>query len=240
MQGPTHRQGGIVAALGAFSVLEFQGLLIEDVHPLLQLITLYPFAYYGSSWPDLDHHKGSIPSRDPFSMIQWHILHIGRKFKPLEFTVPHHRSIQTHSDLTLVLSLLATLWFSGGFSILSGSEMTPNELLIRLIGAGLSAGVLAHLFLDAITPEGIWSIPLYMLKKTSLFKWVSPKFSFVPPKSYFATGNSWESKVVNPALKVISWLLILWVVIRLFFWEEFVSLIEYLVGLIKYLVGLFI
>ena len=238
MMGPTHRQGGNVSALAAFAVLEFNDLLIPGVYPLLQLLIIYPFAHYGATWPDLDHGKQSIPSRDPISLLQWRILHLTtparkkmkeaglHKKNPL-YTVmglfdSSHRSWQTHSDLTLVAVLFATLYWSGG----DAEVLTSNQLLVRLVGVGFAIGILAHLVLDAITPHGVWSIILVLLKKLPLLGFLPEKISFVPDRKYFATGEGWESRV-SQVLKVLSWALILWILLRMLPWDIYTLVLDY-------------
>ena len=64
MTGKTHRVGGMLCCLGGYTLLEANGMLLGDVNPLLQLTIMYPFAIYGSTVSDLDHHWQSAPSKD--------------------------------------------------------------------------------------------------------------------------------------------------------------------------------
>lgn len=80
---------------------------------------------------------------------------------------------------------------------------------------GLSLGWLAHIFLDGITPEGIWIASARFLNVAVFHKEVLPaKVKLVPNIKFFATGAppqgqwNWE-KIWSMLLSVASWVLLL-------------------------------
>ena len=171
MLGKTHHAGGTVAALLAFEVMRAKGWLIPDCSELVQLLMMYPFASFGSIFPDLDQNDDAQPSKDPVAIA----IH-----KVLKITGAKHRSWQTHS-------LLVT----GGFLFLLfaltnlGTTYLQNQLdwvVIRLLVMGFSVGVLSHLVLDALSTAGVHIWPGFKLR-------------FVPKSSAFATGGKWETMV---------------------------------------------
>ena len=188
MTGKTHRVGGMLCALAGYTVLESKGMLISGVNPLLQLTIIYPFAIYGSVFSDLDHNPNSIPSKDIVSVAVNKVLHLSDATKgPLSIFNARHRSWQTHSDLFLfiVIALFGTL--------LSSMSGTANSIIIQLVGMGFLLGVISHLILDMLTPEGIWCFGLVAFSKVTGKK--STKIRFVPKSKFFATGGSWEDCV---------------------------------------------
>ena len=232
MMGPTHRLGGILAALGGWLLMWYNGWLLPGVEPVLQLVLIYPFAYYGATFPDLDHHAGSIPSRDVFSLAVNKVLHLTTKlrrkmekagrgggllYKVLGIFDAKHRSWQTHSDLTVLGSAFLT-WF------LASKTEGASESIILLVGIGFTLGVFAHYVYDAITPDGVYFTPFSIVnalwpgKKKPLPK----KLHLVPRrpirtkkwKSYFATGQGWEG-LVNKISRWAGWVLGVWVLILL-------------------------
>lgn len=221
--GKTHRLGGVNAALGGFVALSATGNTLDDVNPLLQLAVVYPFAIYGSAWSDLDHHWGSVPFRDPVSRVFHTGLHATTKIRKgmksskmdkgpvytlLGIADSSHRSWQTHSDLTF-FGLIAILWWTcfSQWSVFSG----PDAIIVKLILTGLILGTLAHIFLDAITPEGIWMVIPMAFAKITKNKKIPQKFGLVPDKHFFATGEKWEN-AWNKILTITSYLLLLWII----------------------------
>lgn len=188
MQGKTHRVGGVLCALIGYTVLEANNMLIQDVNPLLQLTVMYPFAIYGSTVSDLDHNWNSAPSKDPISKGINSVLHLttgirknsGKSFPLLGIFDAKHRSWQTHSDIFLLVFMLLAFWLgTGGVSGVDG-------IIFRLIVLGFVFGLISHLILDAITPEGIWClIPSIIQRKKVTFR-------LVPKSKFFATGGPWE------------------------------------------------
>ena len=189
MLGKTHRVGGALSALIGFAVLQSQDALIPDVNPWLQLAVIYPFAIYGSVVSDLDHNWDSAPAKDPISKFINAVLHlttgIRQKKKSKGMSVlgifdAKHRSWQTHSDALLLLIIFAGWWLI----------QTPvdgiNSVLFKLIALGLILGVFSHLFLDSLTPEGIWTLIPSVIRRKRV------SFHLVPKKQFFATGGPWE------------------------------------------------
>lgn len=228
MMGPTHRLGGVLAALGGYIWLFSTGHLLTTVNPILQFLLIYPFAYYGSTFADLDHHAGSIPSRDVVSLAINKILHLttplrkrmeesgvkkGLAYKLAGILDARHRSWQTHSDFTILLSAGLT-W------VLSANTSGSNKDIILLVGTGFTLGLFAHWVYDAITPEGVTFTPFSLVNALAGGKQVLPKrFHLVPSKpirrgqykSYFATGSGWEKKV-NAFSRFLAWVLLIWAI----------------------------
>lgn len=205
MQGNTHRIGGMLCALAGYTILESKGMLIRDVSPLLQLAVIYPFSIYGSVFPDLDHHEDSIPSHDIVSVGINKVLHAttamrkanGGKLSPiLSVFDAKHRSWQTHSDMFLIICILMSM------SFINSSVMSPNDIILKLVFTGFILGVVSHMILDLLTPEGIWCIGLGLIGKISGSKSLPRKIHFVPKSRFFATGGVWE-KLVRYVMWVI-------------------------------------
>ena len=170
MLGKTHHAGGTAVALLAFEVMRAKGWLIPDCNEFVQLLMMYPFDSFGSVFSDLDHGPDSIPSKDPVA--------IGIN-KLLRLSGSKHRSWQTHSLLVTggFCFLLFALVFAGNSLI--GVTGAIEWAFLRLAVIGFVAGVSSHLFLDAFTTAGIHI-------------WPGLKLRFVPKKSFFATGGTWE------------------------------------------------
>lgn len=208
MQGKTHRVGGALCALLGYSILEANNMLIPDVNPLLQLTVMYPFALYGSTVSDLDHNWESTPSKDPVSGLINKVLHLttnyrnttGTNNRLLGIFDAKHRSWQTHSDVFLYLFLILSWWLcSGGIPGVDG-------IIFRLIVSGFVFGLISHLLLDSITPEGIWFlIP-------SIIKGRKVSFRLVPKSKFFATGGPWERLI-----RTIMWFIIILLFINMIY-----------------------
>ena len=172
MLGKTHHAGGTVAALLAFEVMRVNGWMIPDCNEFVQLLMMYPFASFGSIFPDLDQNDDAQPSKDPVAIA----IH-----KVLRITGAKHRSWQTHS-----------LLFTGGFCfLLFALVFLCNSLIgmntiewafLRLATIGFIAGIISHLILDAFSMAGIHIWPGFKLR-------------FVPKSSAFKTGGKWETFV---------------------------------------------
>lgn len=197
MQGNTHRIGGVLCALAGYTILESKGMLIRDVNPLLQLAVIYPFSIYGSIFPDLDHHEDSMPSHDIVSVGINKVLHAttamrkvngGKLSTVLSVFDAKHRSWQTHSDMFLIICILMSMSFIN-------SSSTPNDIILKLVFTGFILGVVSHIILDLLTPEGIWCIGLCLVGKISGSKSLPRKIHFVPKTRFFATGGVWEKLV---------------------------------------------
>ena len=230
MLGKTHRLGGVVTALGGFVALESTGNTLDDVNPLLQLSIIYPFAIYGSTASDQDHHWGSVPHKDPVSWLIYKALHLTTKTrrrmqkagrdKGVLYTLlgigdARHRSWQTHSDLTMI-TLIGLLWYTcfSQWSIFTGVE----GAIVKLAMAGLILGLLAHIFLDAITPEGIWMVIPKSINLITKKKVVPEKFGLVPNNSWFATGGPWENLVYR-VMTIASYALLAWIIYDALPWK---------------------
>lgn len=195
MQGKTHRVGGMLCCLGGYTLLQSRGMLLGDVSPMVQLAVMYPFAIYGSVVSDLDHNWHSAPSKDVISLGVNKLLHlttpIAEKTGNESFFVSlfnaKHRSWQTHSDLFLVLMILGSNW------LLSGNVTSADQVIIRLITVGLVLGIMSHLILDMLTPEGVWSVVTTTLSKVTKYRKIPRKISFVPNTAFFRTGGTWET-----------------------------------------------
>lgn len=205
MTGKTHRVGGMLCCLGGYSLLSSKGLLPSNMNPMLQLLVMYPFAIYGSTVSDLDHDWHSAPSRDIISFGINKALHLTTKvrsgmredspmYKALGLLDAKHRSWQTHSDLFLAVMLYLALWL-----VNTAKVGTVDQVFLRLISIGMILGVISHLILDMLTPEGVWSLILCVVRKVSGIWSIPRKIHFVPKSEFFKTGGTWET--------IIRWLL---------------------------------
>lgn len=200
MTGKTHRVGGMLCVLGGFTYLESKGLLLRNVNPLLQLTVMYPFALYGSIVSDLDHNANSIPSKDIVSVAINRVLHLtsglnestGGRNKVFGILDAKHRSWQTHSDLFFVVLMYALYQM-----VMKTKLATVESVIWSLVGMGFILGVISHLVLDMITPEGIWSFILVGISKVTGKKLIPKKLRLVPDSKFFSTGGPWESLVRN-------------------------------------------
>lgn len=206
MQGKTHRTGGVLCALLGCAVLERKGMLIKDVSPLLQLTVMYPFAIYGSTVSDLDHNWNSCPSKDMVSFCIHRVLHLttglrqnGVSNAALSLFDSKHRSWQTHSDLFLliiVLSMHALIGMLGGAGL----------IIFKMVSIGFLLGVVSHLILDMLTPDGIWSVLLMIINRVFGLH-IPEKLHFVPKREFFATGGRWEA-FIQKLMWVFSFILV--------------------------------
>ena len=185
MLGKTHHAGGTVAALLAFEIMRANGWLIPDCNETIQLLMMYPFASFGSIFPDLDQNDDAQPSKDPVAIAI---------NKVLRLTGAKHRSWQTHSLLVtggFCFLLFALVFFGNAFLGVTGAI---DWAFLRLASIGFIAGILSHLILDAFSMAGI-------------HVWPGFKVRFVPKSSAFKTGGKWET-IVFYVLIVILVLLI--------------------------------
>lgn len=184
----THKAGGCLAALVGYEILKQKGLLISGLEDWMQLIILYPAASFGSTYPDLDHHWGSVKEHTPFSFLVHKILHL---------TKPKHRSWQTHCWVLSALLCSALLLLLYSVSALNLPVSTQATSLLRLIFMGFMLGLGSHLFLDTFTRQGTWLIP-------------GIHFRLVPNSPVFSTGTKYES-VVRCILYIACGLALIWV-----------------------------
>lgn len=219
MTGETHKLGGFVCSVVGFAVLRENGLLLKDVHEGLQWLMIYPFCYWGSVASDLDHNTHAIPMKDPPSRIVNGALHLTA---PLEKALKdggdtksflykfarlfnaHHRSWQTHSDLTLfALLFLLNRVVHGDFGL-----SAVSSLFLSIVIVGVSIGLIAHFILDMLTTDGVWSVLLVVLgrvirKFNPRLKYFPEKLRLVPRSSLFKTGDKWE-KFVQKVLRILN------------------------------------
>lgn len=213
--------GYLLLQTGVIGVGSIEGLSadISAISPLLGLVVMYPFAVWGSTAPDLDHEPGSvwddlkpgkktsghtIPSKDIVSRNISYILHLGKRFRTKHgHSIPgmgaldcKHRSWQTHSEVPLLLCLLAFYLFSNYQLGLSSYDIA----LANLVVYGLGFGFVAHLFLDLLTPEGLPFATGILINRIVRAKVLPEKIKVVPhvkPKvkgepGFFSTGGKWE------------------------------------------------
>lgn len=162
-------------------------MLIPDVNPYLQLAIMYPVSQWASTLPDLDHHWESVGGKSPVNWVIHKLLHL---------TQPKHRSWQTHSILVSggLLFLLFTLVVLGNQMWSGASEL--DWIIMRMLMVGFLLGYLSHLSLDLINPSGIHLYP-------------GKKIRLVPRTMFFATGGTWETKIVYPLCMIISALVVI-------------------------------
>lgn len=211
MTGKTHRVGGVLCAVAGYSILQNKGMLLGDVNQILQLVVIYPFAVYGSTFSDLDHHWESAPSKDIVSWCINKILHLTTPLRKAGVKAPfvglldaRHRSWQTHSDLFLML-VMWLAWYALSF----------GDSVAKLVSVGFLLGVISHMILDMLTPEGISSIMGFGLNKLGIK--VPTRLRFVPSTKFFATGGKWEDLI-----RVIMWLLTALILIRIIYiWSPY-------------------
>lgn len=223
MTGKTHRVGGMLCCIAGYSMMQDKGMLLGNVSPVLQMSIMYPFAIYGSMVSDMDHNWDSAPCKDVFSWFIWRILHastwIRKKFGKTKFYKKHkmlfglldsrHRSWQTHSDLFLALMLI------GSILCLKIPVASANAVILVLIFEGLLLGVFSHLFLDLITPEGIYSFVLTIISKVFGAKKGLKHIHLVPNKGFFATDSDespWERNI-----RKLMWILCFVLIFRLLY-----------------------
>lgn len=224
MMGKTHAAGGAVFALGGYILLKENSYLVADIAPALQLAIIYPFAMWASKAPDLDHHKDSIPMRDPISIAVNKGLHIFNKpakqfednngiFKKKSLTgkllntlACKHRAWQTHSEVTAMLL---------GYTFYKVMQMPVNtqNTLILLIMTGLILGFISHIVLDMMTKAGI---PTVIGRILSSFTPLNIRnIRIVPNSSIFATDTYYE-KVVRWLLTTLSTFLLIYIIFDMF------------------------
>lgn len=190
MMYATHKAGGALFALVGFEVLtKTQVLQLNDIEPWLQLVLMYPACSFGSTFPDLDHHWGSVKEHTPTNWVVHKIIHL---------TQPKHRSWQTHCLLISVgfLALLFALLYALYVFRWEGISDTSLSILTLLI-MGFGLGVASHLFLDSFTRSGIWLIP-------------GVKLRLVPNNEHFSTGTPYETGV-RVIVCILTALVLIWI-----------------------------
>lgn len=181
MQGRTHKAAGCCAMLAAYLYMYHKGVLLDDIHPIVQLAVMYPAASWGSTMPDLDQSSvDTIPDKTPISIAVHTLLHIGKV---------KHRSWQTHCLVFTVLfvGLLAGLLYLAQTNAWLGTSTTTYNVMLLLL-TGFSVGVVSHLLMDFLTYEGIQLVPGV---------WLHPMHA-----NAFKTGTTYE-KIVRCLLYVL-------------------------------------
>lgn len=239
MTSDTHKKGGLVASITGFYLLKKYGLLLGNVDETIQLLIMYPFTIWGSTACDLDHHWGSCPSRDTASWLINKTLHLTSKTRDVMKDTLHisnkwflyrvlgifdagHRSWQTHSDLTILISIaFIVMLLSGKFTML-----TPvDTVFVVLMAMGILIGIMAHFLLDMLTPSGIHLMIFKginnLISKIAKHKVkiLPEKIRLVPDSPFFATGSDWES-IVSKVLSVLK------IVLTVFFLIDSLDLFE--------------
>lgn len=227
MTGKTHKQGGLLISIIGFAMLRHYNLLYSNISLFTQWLVMYPFCVWGSMASDLDHHWMSCPQKDYVSWIINKVLHItapiqkgiekagGKKdlsYKVVKLLNASHRSWQTHSDLTLFIMI----WLI--YELINKKFSIFNELdiiILSIVLTGVALGIIAHLFLDILTPEGIWLIGFAIINRVLGKKILPEKLHIVPHMKFFATGQDWE-KFIQKVLKIATWVSLVWFLITIF------------------------
>jgi membrane-bound metal-dependent hydrolase YbcI (DUF457 family) len=188
----THKVGGSVAMMVGFSYLQGKGLLVENINPLFQLAVMYPYASWGATAPDLDHHDTSIKEQTPFNLFINKILKL--------FGI-NHRGI-THSVKHVLIPSLLLLVLADVILAKLSLEISFEMVFLRLMTFGALLGVVSHLLLDSLTYSGLPVDPLLSDKKKI------KKFRLVPRKSFFSVGGVWEKSICRFLYIILGVLLI--------------------------------
>lgn len=243
MQGVTHRAGGVTACLAGYSLLVYSGSPLVAAAPVASLACLYPFAVWGATASDLDqlpadcgtnsspsgnaqaspsphktwYHAQSVTSSTPLSPYAAYSPKGSRAAQLVSVLDCKHRSWQTHSELPLAV----ILYF---LSKLDPTTGNLSSALTQLILMGIGFGLVAHLILDLLTPEGLPFATGLFINKFILRKHVLPErikiIPHVPPTQkgkpgFFSTGGTWETKIVFNALHAINIVLLIVTVAKL-------------------------
>lgn len=180
--GRTHKAGGCLAMLATYCYLQSRGFMPE-IHPLVQLLIMYPAASWGSTMPDLDQSFNSLPEKTPVSIAVNKLLYLGKV---------KHRSWQTHSILTmglLIFVLLSLVFLSGKYAWFGIDEQSCKILYLLVLG--LAVGIGSHLLLDLMTYEGIQLVPKVWLRffRFNIFKTGTAYEQIIRIALYIACGG---------------------------------------------------
>lgn len=182
----THKAGGTLGMLIVFDVMKKHGMLVQNINPYIQLLVMYPAASWGSTAPDLDRPKSKNADQTPVSMVMERFL---------QLINARHRSWQTHC---LVITGGLALAFPVILELCGVKLNTLDLCILRLLIYGLTTGIISHLVLDAITPEGVHFIP-------------NVKLRLVPKLSFFSTGGLWE-KLVRTVISIASFMVLFYII----------------------------
>lgn len=181
MLGKTHRAGGALSAVLVTQFMATNQYLTDEINMLSKFLIVYPFVLWSCTASDLDLGADCIPTDDPVSVMVNRGLHFFNKqydlyklkvekfggsrrlLAILKLLRCSHRSWQTHSDLTLGL-LIAVLWRLLSANTSGGLSM--NQYILALALTGIVVGMISHLLLDMLNPDGIKSVVL------SLFRYI--------------------------------------------------------------------
>lgn len=256
----THKAGGALCAVVGMQIMSKNNVDIEDIAPLIQFMIIYPFSLWGSMLNDLDHDWSNVADKNPVNFVINRTIRVFNsvkskydkvsdttgismskgKEKVLKTLSAGHRSWQTHSDLTIILLLVLIrlttrkLWI---FQDIKGVE------ILTLILTGVLIGSLSHLILDMLTPSGINSVVLtlirslwrFVFKRIKKFRVIKliynvmiqgqerdkglntslVKIRLVPKSSLFVTGSSYEA-FVHRVLVIATYIYITIIVILRF------------------------
>ena len=231
MEGKTHYVGGSIGAIVGFITLKETGMLLDNIHPILQFSIIYPFGIYGGMLPDADHHPESSPLKDPVGRVFNRALHVFNKpykrmdellnegqkrnnllYKLLKILKCSHRSWQTHSELTIAFLVFIL------YSLFQLDINDPNVSILALMVTGLTLGILSHLVLDMLTCEGIYFAIGYFIKvlfpKVPMIKTIR----LVPDWHTFTTGSPYELNI-RASLNALPFFALAYVVVLLFGYE---------------------
>lgn len=189
MLGKTHKAGGALAMLVAFHYMYNNGMLTDTIHPLIQLLVMYPASSWGSTAPDLDLGENAIPDKTPVSYLVHKVLHL----MPLK-----HRSWQTHSLLaagSFIALLFVGVWYISTYGIFNLNAVSLT--ILQLLLMGLTVGLASHLVLDMFTRRGIPLLPPIKSKGKEKTIWLR----LVPNIEFFGTGTIYE-RIVQVLLYV--------------------------------------
>lgn len=257
MTGKTHQVGGEFCVIAGFIFLKDKGYLLQDVHPYLQLLTMYPFAVWGSKASDLDHNYNSIPMKDAISTTVYRLLHLtgggysrmkaklddpnvsakdkrnlrkSFRFKFCKLFNARHRSWQTHSDLTLACVVSASVYLLN----MPGLDFA-DKVLLNLMTVGLFMGMASHIVLDALTTEGI---PLLLMRLINITLFRKSSFQLpeqlhlVPKSKFFSCESKWED-FIRKLLRVLTYFALIYAVVTVQFPDLPSTLILKLYGLLR-------
>lgn len=240
MEGKTHYVGGAVATLAGYLVLSESGRLLSTdiVSPAFQFLIIYTGGMYGGRLPDVDHHSGSNPMKDPVGVFINKVLHIfngplerleksmekskdkrenarirrSLRYRLLRFLACKHRAWQTHSEFTL---LLLYLLYKTPAMLGLGVNGMVDKVILDLFVTGLALGVISHIVLDAMTYEGsVFAIGTFIKTMWPSTKMIT-NIRVVPKIKTFTTGSNYE-KVVRFILIQCQFVLMALVIAQLF------------------------
>lgn len=225
MMGKTHKAGGALGAVLAIQFVASNPYVTGDMGIVSKFLVTYPWTLMACTWSDLDLDWSCVEDKNPLNLAIYKMLHIfngaydrcensdcsKRKKFILRILKCSHRSWQTHSDLTLVLLLLMLKSVTSG-GILSKLITQMDCYVISLALTGILIGVISHLFLDMLNPEGIKCIlftVVYAVYLKIRYKNLE-KFKFIPlklvPNSSKFNADTDYGKFIGSVLRTTSYL----------------------------------